>query len=317
MKINRENYFVSNSTVGNQVSKNVDFIFVLLAVFWGSGFVVVKALLSSIPTVWVVALRFLIAFVVVSIFVLFQARLKSVDIKVVAYGMILGIVVCASFLVQAVGIQLTTASKASFINSLTIIFAPLFSTLVLHLKPSKIMWISVFLSLIGVACLSLDYHEGFVLNLGDMWVLLAALIGAFNLILISIFTPKVDSFLLAWIQLGTVGVISAFIGFISGEPLLLRGSVESPPYLILYLGVVPTALTTVLQLSNQKYTTPTRVALITSLTPVFASLFSYIFLGEGFSLKFIVGSGLVFCAVFLLILSDKKQIGVNPILETK
>lgn len=316
MESNRKNYFVSNSTVENQVSKNVDFIFVLLTVFWGSGFVVVKALLSSIPAVWVVALRFLIAFVVVSIFVLFQAKLKSVNIKVVTYGMILGIVVCASFLVQAVGIQLTTASKASFINSLTIVFAPLFSILILHLKPSKIMWISVFLSLIGVACLSLDYHEGLTLNFGDMWVLLAALIGAFNLILISIFTPKVDSFLLAWIQLGTVGVISSFIGFISGEPLFLGGSVELP-YLILYLGMVPTALTTVLQLSNQKHTTPTRVALLTSLTPVFASLFSYMFLRERFTVKFVVGSSLVFCAVFLLILSDKKQIEVNPILETK
>ncbi len=316
MKINRENYFVSNSTIGNQVSKNVDFIFVLLTVFWGSGFVVVKALLSSIPAVWVVALRFLIAFVVVSIFVLFQAKLKSVNIKVVTYGMILGIVVCASFLVQAVGIQLTTASKASFINSLTIVFVPLFSILILHLKPSKITWISVFLSLIGVACLSLDYHEGLTLNFGDMWVLLAALIGAFNLILISIFTPKVDSFLLTWIQLGTVGVISSFIGFISGEPLFLGGSVELP-YLILYLGIVPTALTTVLQLSNQKHTTPTRVALITNLTPVFASLFSYMFLRERFTVKFVVGSSLVFCAVFLLILSDKKQIEVNPILETK
>lgn len=316
MESNRKNYFVSNSTVENQVSKNVDFIFVLLTVFWGSGFVVVKALLSSIPAVWVVALRFLIAFVVVSIFVLFQAKLKSVNIKVVTYGMILGIVVCASFLVQAVGIQLTTASKASFINSLTIVFAPLFSILILHLKPSKIMWISVFLSLIGVACLSLDYHEGLTLNFGDMWVLLAALIGAFNLILISIFTPKVDSFLLTWIQLGTVGVISSFIGFISGEPLFLGGSVELP-YLILYLGMVPTALTTVLQLSNQKHTTPTRVALLTSLTPVFASLFSYMFLRERFTVKFVVGSSLVFCAVFLLILSDKKQIEVNPILETK
>jgi len=68
---------------------------------------------------------------------------------------------------------------------------------------------------------------------------------------------------------------------------------------VLALSIVCSAFGFVFQPLAQKYTTPERTGIVSTLEPVFAVIFGFIFLGEVLSIQGYIGALLVFCGILL------------------
>ena len=68
---------------------------------------------------------------------------------------------------------------------------------------------------------------------------------------------------------------------------------------VLYLGVVSTTITYLLQTVSQKYVDETKSAIILSMEAVFGTVFSVILLHEQVTVRMIIGSVLILSAVLV------------------
>jgi drug/metabolite transporter (DMT)-like permease len=120
------------------------------------------------------------------------------------------------------------------------------------------------------------YH----INIGDSLVFLGAIGFALYIVGVDIYTKKFDYVQLVFIQLGTVCLLS-FIAAILFEKNAINLSYDiSVWWAVIINGVFATALAFYLQNRFQKYSSPTKIAIIFSAEPVFGAIFSYLILGE-------------------------------------
>jgi drug/metabolite transporter (DMT)-like permease len=68
---------------------------------------------------------------------------------------------------------------------------------------------------------------------------------------------------------------------------------------LLVTALLATSAAYLIQTSAQKYTTPARVAVILTMEPVFAALFSYLWIGEELTSIAITGCSLIFLGMLL------------------
>ena len=93
------------------------------AAIWGFAFVVVKNSLDVIPPGYMLAIRFTIAAVMLA--ALCWKRLRNLKRGTVWSGAVLGFWLFASYLLQTIGCQYTTAGKNAFLTSAYVIIVPL------------------------------------------------------------------------------------------------------------------------------------------------------------------------------------------------
>jgi len=74
--------------------------------------------------------------------------------------------------------------------------------------------------------------------------------------------------------------------------------------IIAYLAVMPTVVALYLMTKYQKYTTPTRSAVIYSLEPPFAALFAFLIIGEQIGIIGIIGGVIILLGLIISELSD-------------
>jgi drug/metabolite transporter (DMT)-like permease len=68
---------------------------------------------------------------------------------------------------------------------------------------------------------------------------------------------------------------------------------------ILFNAIAASFLVSFIQISVQKYTTPVNAALIFAMEPIFASIFSFIFMNEVLTGRGYIGAGLMLLAIFV------------------
>ena len=94
-----------------------DGILTLTALIWGTGFVVMKNTLSSVPPAAIIAIRYGIATLLAA--VLFRRHLKDIARADVARGALVGLLLALAYIVQTIGLSFTTASKNAFLTEIT------------------------------------------------------------------------------------------------------------------------------------------------------------------------------------------------------
>nr|WP_317282802.1 DMT family transporter [uncultured Sellimonas sp.] len=223
---------------------------------------------------------------------------KMLAIGGICCGAALGVASC----LQQIGIQYTTVGKAGFITSFYIIIVPVLG-LFLKRRCGWKVWIGVGFALAGMyfLCITEELSVGF----GDKMVFLSALIFSVHILIIDHFAEKVDGVKMSCIQF--------FVsGFLSGIGMLLfeNPNVESilAAWLpILYAGVLSTGVGYTLQIVGQKGMNPTIASLILSLESVISVLAGMVVLGEKLSQREIFGCLLMFIAIILAQLPEKKE----------
>lgn len=201
---------------------------------------------------------------------------------------------------QQLGIVSTSAGKSAFLTAMYIVIVPILGLFVGR-KPSPMVPISVALAVVGLYLLSCVGVTS--IQIGDIYLLLCALMFAVQILFVDRFAPSVDALRLNCLQAG-------FCAAASGIVALFVETVTLPNLLdcwlpLCYAGFLSMGAAYSLQIIGQKRMEPAAASLIMSLESVFAVLFGWLLLKETMTSWEAIGCVLVFLAVILSQLNIK------------
>lgn len=217
-------------------------------------------------------------------------------------GICCGVCLCIASNLQQIGISYTTVGKAGFITAMYIIIVPVFG-IFMKKKIGIQVWVSVVIGVTGLYLLCM--RESFSLGKGDAYVLLCALVFSFHILTIDHFSPLVDGVKMSCIQFLVSGILSGIMMFLFEKPEM--GAILSAWMPILYAGVMSCAVAYTLQIVGQKDMDPTVASLILSLESVVSVLAGWVILGQKLSRKELFGCVIMFGAIILAQLPEKKK----------
>lgn len=277
-------------------------------IIWGGTFALIKNAFTDISPTLFLGIRFGLATLLILPFI--YGRLKLINKQTLLAGSILGFFYFSGFAAQTIGLNLTTATKSGFITGTFVIFIPILQLIIERRKPKWFNLVSVVLVLIGLVMLSsggdniLDFFKqlGSDFNLGDLLTLICAILFAFQVVYVDVFTKKYDYLPMVFVQLLITGLGGFILSFIFSvtylEPIKfsLTGNLI---YAVLYTSIFASILATVIQLKFQKIVSPTKAGIIYSVEPIFAAVFAYFLLSEKISNFGLVGCILIFLGLIL------------------
>ncbi|HHW15397.1 MAG TPA: DMT family transporter, partial [Firmicutes bacterium] len=174
---------------------------VLVTLIWGVTFSLTKQGVAVVPPLLFLALRFLLAFAV--LVVAGFSRLRRLTPTEWRAGLVTGLVFAAGFITQTLGLRLTTAAKAAFITGISVVLVPLFSAVLLRLRPEPAEIAGSLLSFAGLAVLSVSRSLSLgLLSFGDFLALLCAGFFALHIILMGRWAAQVDPWRYTTVQVG-------------------------------------------------------------------------------------------------------------------
>lgn len=270
-----------------------DLSLLFVAFVWGVTFVLVQNAIALLPPISFNAVRFLIATLIIggALFIVGRRQIAAFNRKLAFAGILIGICLFLGYATQTIGLLYTSSSKAGFITGLSVVLVPLLAFFVLKQRPSRNAMIGVFIATIGLYLLTMI--DITALNKGDGFVFIGAVSFTFQIIFTGKYSGRFPTLLLTFIQLVTVTVCSFIFSFIFEDwraaftPSILL-STEVLVALIV-TAVFATALAFFAQTYFQKFTTPTRVALIFATEPVFAAIAGYLWAGDRLSTSALIG----------------------------
>lgn len=284
---------------------------------WGGTFALIKSAFEDISPALFLALRFSIATLLLLPFI-FNV-LRNVNKQTIVAGSILGIFYFTGFAAQSVGLNLTTATKSGFITGTFVVFIPILQLIIEKRIPKWFNVLSVILVLLGLIMLSSRGENVFEFfsqlgsdfNLGDFFTLICALLFAFQVVYVDVFTKKYDYLPMVFIQLlitGLGGFLLAGIFSVTGIELIKFNFSNNIIFALLYTSVFASILATIIQLKFQKNVSPTKAGIIFSIEPIFAAIFAYFLLNEKISNFGLIGCVLIFAGLIISeVLSVKNE----------
>lgn len=270
-----------------------DLSLLIVVIVWGYTFVAIKNALAGITPFNFISVRFTIAFII--LIVVFRKKLSGLNRLTIIRGGIVGIFLFFAYAFQTVGLKYTTASNAGFITGFSVVLVPVFSALIMKVRPSVESTIGVLCAIAGLFFLS--YSGGYVINNGDILVLFCALAVAFHILSVGYFTKKTDSILLTIVQIGTVTILSIVSAIVFEKPAIPHGRIVWEA--ILVTSVFATVGAYLVQNIMQRFTSSTHTALIFSGEPVFAGIFGYYLLDERLSGWSVLGCILILAGMVI------------------
>lgn len=266
----------------------------IATVFFGMTYVLTKICLNYSTEFHIISFRFLIAFIVSLIFL--QKKIFPVKRTEFLYSLLLGALLFLVFIAMTVGVKYTTATNASFLISLSVIFIPFFSWIFNKEKPKKRIFVVLIIAFIGIMLLTLDQNLEF--HIGDILCLICATLFTFYIIMTERIVKNNNPTALGVLQFGWVSLFSFLIQYPIENFVIPKNKIFWLSMLI--LGVFCTAFGYIAQTIAQKKLPSTMVGFILSLEPVFAGIFGYFFLNEYLSFQQCIGAFLLLLSVIYI-----------------
>jgi drug/metabolite transporter (DMT)-like permease len=267
---------------------------------WGSTFVASKAGLAYISPMTFVAARSALGGFVLLIF--FRSVLRRIGPGELKAGALIGLFLFLGYACLTAGMTYTSASKAAFINSFEAVLPAVLLAVVWRKPGPPLLWVGALAAIGGLYLISVPAGGISGLNRGDVLVFCGAVLFSLHTITVGFLTSRHEVGALALLQVGTTAVLA-----FASLPLFALAGVERPrmeftPVLALALllsGVGSLAIGLTIQTWAQRHTPASHAALYFSLIPVFATLASFIFLGERMGAREMVGGSCIFAGVLM------------------
>lgn len=292
-----------------KVSLKSSFLLFMAAFIWGVAFVAQSVGMDYMGPLSFNGARFLMGSAVLVPVIVFRRKknkeqnIPAADMKTTVFGGICcGLALCGAALLQQYGIMYTTVGKAGFITTLYIILVPFFGVF-LKKRISGKVWIGAVIAAFGMYLLCMS--EKLSLSRGDALVFACAVVFSVHILVIDYFSPKADGVELSCIQFLTAGIIGS-IGAVIFEQPHLKNFIDGIIPLA-YAGILSSGVAYTLQVIGQKGMDPTVASLILSLESVVSMLAGWVILGQALTGRELMGCLLVFCAVILVQLPEKKS----------
>lgn len=267
-----------------------EFMLATVTLFWGATFPVVKDAINEMPVLAFLWVRFASAALLLALLA-GRAGFATLDRRGWRLGILLGTLLFLSYLFQTFGLERTSSTNAGFLTGLGVVWVPLLAGPLLK-KPAALgSKIGVCLALLGLFMLT--WHTPWTLNAGDLLVVICSFFVALHILGLDAFTKGYDGRALTFVQIATMAVLGC-IGSLCFEPVSWprhwSGSLISA---FVITSVFATAYAFWAMTTFQHRTTPTRAALIYTLEPVCAAIFSIWLAGDRLSAIAWVGGGFI------------------------
>ncbi|MCW2526940.1 MAG: protein of unknown function transrane [Pseudonocardiales bacterium] len=278
---------------------------VLVTVAWGSSFVITKSVLAQMPIADFLALRFLIAAIVV--WALSPSAITRLSPTERHRAMLLGLLYGSAQLLQGIGLETTSASVSGFVSGMYVVMTPLLAAAVLRQHVSRNAWIATGLASVGLGLLALN---GLAVGRGELITLVSALAFAAHILATGRWSTGGNFLGLAIVQLFTVSAVCTVFAAPGGI------AVPQSPGIwlaLLYMALVTGALALVVQTWAQSRIDSTRAAVVMTMEPVFAAAFAVAFGGDTLGPRALIGAVLVLGAMYLV--ERAPTAGVEAVVE--
>ncbi len=269
-------------------------LYLLLVTFlWGLGFPIMKIGLTYISTGFLLTLTYSIG----GLLVLISYRGRCLQRETLFPGILLGMMVFVAQGLHTLGLNYTTASNSAFITSLALVFAPFFGWIILREKLEKSYPPLLLMALAGLYLLITPAGIG-QLNYGDILTVFCAIIFGVEIVFIQRYTSRdLDIVSLLFWQLSIGAGLYFFSSVVLGRETLTLHPIGI--FSVVYLGIVATFITSILQFQYQRRTTIQRVSIIYAVEPIFAHLTAMAILGEKLSIAGYLGATLIVGAIII------------------
>ena len=270
-----------------------DLMIALIAMAWGSSYILMKIGLTGIPPFCLIAFRFGIAFLLTAL--LFRKQVKQISRRTLSRGAILGCILFSVFGLLMYGLRTTSASTAGFLTSMAVVFVPVLQAIINKKKIAFITLLCVIVTVIGIGLMTIS--ESLHFGYGSLLCIGGAFMYAIQIIATDWFIRESDGLQLGILQLGFAGIFGFVSSFLFEKPALPANAAQWGA--VLGLAVICSAFGFVMQPIAQKYTTPEHTGLLFSLEPVFSALFAFLFFHEVLLWRNYIGALLVLVGVIL------------------
>jgi drug/metabolite transporter (DMT)-like permease len=256
-----------------------DLALLVLTLFWGTTFHFVKGVLEIASPGVFLAARFATAALVLGAVAL--ARRDRVGAGFLRHGLLLGLFMLGGFVLQTIGLRHTTPSRSGFLTGLAVLIVPFLARFMLGRRVKIASWVGVVLAVGGLALLTRPFGEGVTdaVRLGDLLTTGCAVAFAAQIVFTSEWSPRHPLVPLTLAQV-TVTFAGALLLVPFEASYFDASRAGAFAGTVAFTGVAMTAVAFFVQNWGQRHTTAVRAALIFSLEPVAAALFSHFYGGE-------------------------------------
>ncbi|MBI5282619.1 MAG: DMT family transporter [Candidatus Solibacter usitatus] len=269
---------------------------VSVAFMWGSTFVIVKSALNDVSTFLFLGLRFTLAAVLLAI--VLRGRLSPGSTSPAwRGGFVSGALLFAGYALQTSGLRLTSVSRSAFITGLFVVLVPLLSSAVKQVRPHRAELLGAVCALIGTFLMT-SGDLNLKPNTGDLLTLGGAFAYSGHMLAVAHYSRRTGFERLSVLQVAFVALFA-----------WLAAAVAEPPHIIwsgrllfalLFTAAFATALCLLMYTWAQRHTSASRAALLFALEPVFAGLIAWLFAGESWTGRALIGAALILSGIVLV-----------------
>lgn len=274
-----------------------DLSLLVLCIFWGTTFTLVKGALEISSTGVFLAARFAVAAAVLGAVALF--RRDPVGPGFWRHGLLLGLAMLGGFVFQTLGLAYTTPARSGFITGLSVLVVPFITRYTLGRRVRASAWAGVAMAVVGMALLTRPFEAGAVtpaVRLGDLLTAACALAYALQITWMSEWSSKHPLVPFTLLQVSVVLAGALLMVPVEGARF---DAARWPAFagVVAFTGVAMTAGAFFVMNWAQRHTSAVRAALIYALEPVAAALFSWWVIDEQLGASGWLGGGLVVLGV--------------------
>jgi drug/metabolite transporter (DMT)-like permease len=270
----------------------------LIALIWGSTFVLVKAALRDCSPLVLNALRMFLAAGLLAAY--YRKQLHGLSRRALAAGSVIGVCLYLGYAFQTTGLRLTTPSKSAFLTGVSTVLVPVIMFALWRTHVHFWRAAGICLALLGLFLMTVPGGQQGIadfakVNRGDVLSFACAVAFAFQIVFLGRATQRFPFEQIAVLQIAVAGVLTAV-----SAPFLEQPHFAATPVVIacvLVTGIFATAVAFAIQSWAQQFTPESHTALIFTLEPVFAWLTSFILLGERLGLRAGGGALLILAGV--------------------
>ncbi|HEY0199240.1 MAG TPA: DMT family transporter [Rhodanobacter sp.] len=265
---------------------------------WGSTFVLIKDVVARMPVADFLAVRFVIAAVVM--LALFGRQVVRLGRRQIVRGLLLGCIYGVGQLLQTWGLSLIAPSVSGFVTGMYVVFTPILAMLLLHQRMAGVVWLAVLLSTAGLALLSLS---GISVDAGVWLTLASAALYALHIVGLGQWSRKGEAFGMSAVQMAAIAVV-CLLATLPHGPML-------PPdraawFGVLYMALIAGAGAMLMQTWAQSHLPAARAAIVMTTEPVFAAAFAVTLGNDVLTWRMLAGGALVLGAMYLVELLPRR-----------
>ena len=185
-------------------TKKYELLLIAVIAARATSFIFSKMILESLTPFNLLAVRFIIAFILLAL--IFNKTVRSLTRRDWLAGLAIGTAFFVTMACEMIALTQAASSLVSLLENCAIIFVPLFELLLFKKFPAKITVISTGLAMLGVVLLALSQGG---LSGGFTWGLLAGMCYAGAIIITQRLSQNSSETLgIGIVQIGTMGVLS-------------------------------------------------------------------------------------------------------------